>query len=147
MNLTQIKTAHAARYQDLHLTVEFEREIAFLDGVPMRLTHKAYSLLAFLCQHPGELVPRETLLRLVWGYGAEIRTRTLDVHVRRLRKNLGGYGNIYLETVFGVGYRFQPWNIAVRHGLPTAPSVAPAITDATPADWRWKMAGASLDNY
>lgn len=148
MNLTQITAAHAARYQDLHLTVDFEREIAFLDGMPMKLTHKAYSLLAFLCQHPGELVPRETLLRLVWGYGAEIRTRTLDVHVRRLRKNLGAYGNIYLETIFGVGYRFQPWNVAARQGLPSSVSVAPvAATAASPTDWRWKMAGASMDNY
>jgi DNA-binding response OmpR family regulator len=139
MNLTQTAAPHAGRYHDLHLTVDFEREIALLDGMPMKLTHKAYSLLAFLCRHPGELVPRETLLRMVWGYSAEIRTRTLDVHVRRLRKNLGSYGNIYLETIFGVGYRFQPWATATHRELPAAVSVA---TGADPINWRWKMDGA-----
>ena len=44
------------------------------------------------------------------GYGAEIRTRTLDVHVRRLRKKLGGYADQYIETIFGIGYRFQPFH-------------------------------------
>jgi DNA-binding response OmpR family regulator len=140
MNLTETTAPHGGRYQDLHLTVDFEREIALLDGMPMKLTHKAYSLLAFLCHHPGELVPRETLLRVVWGYGAEIRTRTLDVHVRRLRKNLGSYGNIYLETIFGVGYRFQPWNTATRRELPAAASVATPAPATT--NWRWKMDGA-----
>ena len=46
----------------------------------------------------------------VWGYSTEIRTRTLDVHVRRLRKKLGGYADQYIETIFGVGYRFQPFH-------------------------------------
>src|SRR5690242_11000905 len=141
MNLTQTAAPHAGRYHDLHLTVDFEREIALLDGMPMKLTHKAYSLLAFLCRHPGELVPRETLLRMVWGYSAEIRTRTLDVHVRRLRKNLGSYGNIYLETIFGVGYRFQPYRATPVREF-AAGSVGTPAVDASPASWRWKMAGA-----
>ena len=60
-------------------------------------------------RHAGEIIPREALLMQVWGYGAEIRTRTLDVHVRRLRKKLGGYADQYIETIFGIGYRFQPY--------------------------------------
>src|SRR6266849_4754932 len=108
MNVSQTTAGHADRYQDLHLTVDFEREIALLDGDAMKLTYKAFKLLAFLARHPGQLISRETLLMLVWGYGEEIRTRTLDVHIRRLRKNLGCYATQYIETVFGVGYRFQP---------------------------------------
>ena len=63
-----------------------------------------------LVQHAGEIIPRDALLLRVWGYGSEIRTRTLDVHVRRLRKKLGGYADQYIETIFGIGYRFQPFH-------------------------------------
>jgi DNA-binding response OmpR family regulator len=76
----------------------------------MTLTRKEYDLLALLVQHAGEIIPREALLMRVWGYGAEIRTRTLDVHVRRLRKKLGGFAEQYIETIFGIGYRFQPFH-------------------------------------
>jgi DNA-binding response OmpR family regulator len=111
MDLQQTTATGVERYQDSHLSVDFERETAHLDGAPMKLTAKAFSLLAFLARHPGQLVPRETLLMLIWGYGEEIRTRTLDVHVRRLRKSLGKYGTVYIETIFGVGYRFQPYKM------------------------------------
>jgi DNA-binding response OmpR family regulator len=81
----------------------------------MSLTRKEYDLLALLVRHAGEIIPREALLMQVWGYGAEIRTRTLDVHVRRLRKKLGCYADRYIETIFGIGYRFQPYG-APRYG-------------------------------
>jgi DNA-binding response OmpR family regulator len=115
---------HTTRYQDAHLTVDFEREMAYLDDSRMRLTYKAYSLLAFLVRHPGELVPRDTLLLRVWGYNPEIRTRTLDVHIRRLRKSLGAYGTAYVETIFGIGYRFQPFHGSARHDAPGVTAVA-----------------------
>ena len=75
----------------------------------MVLTRKEYELLALLVQHAGEIIPREALLMEIWGYGSEIRTRTLDVHIRRLRKKLGRYADQYIETIFGIGYRFQPY--------------------------------------
>ena len=65
MNVTQSSAAHAERYQDLHLSVDFERETAVLDGMRMKLTYKAFALLAFLVRHPGQLIPRDTLLMLV----------------------------------------------------------------------------------
>jgi DNA-binding response OmpR family regulator len=52
------------------------------------------------------------LLREIWGYGSGIRTRTLDVHVRRVRKKLGAFADQYIETIFGIGYRFQPYRLA-----------------------------------
>ena len=134
MDLQQTTATGVERYQDLHLTVDFERETAHLDGAPMKLTAKAFSLLAFLARHPGQLVPRETLLMLIWGYGEEIRTRTLDVHVRRLRKSLGKYGTVYIETIFGVGYRFQPFKMQAS---------APANILTMAVAPVWKMAGNS----
>ena len=97
-------------YQDEHLTIDFDHQAAVLDNQPMVLTRKEYDLLALLVQHAGEIIPREALLMRVWGYGAEIRTRTLDVHVRRLRKKLGVFADQYIETIFGIGYRFQPFH-------------------------------------
>jgi len=97
-------------YRDEHLFIDFDQQLAMLDAERITLTRKEYDLLALLVQHAGEIIPREALLLRVWGYGSEIRTRTLDVHVRRLRKKLGGYADQYIETIFGIGYRFQPYH-------------------------------------
>jgi DNA-binding response OmpR family regulator len=98
-------------YQDSHLTITFGRQRVELDGKVVTLTRKEYELLALLAQNAGEIVPRDTLLRLVWGYQEGVRTRTLDVHVRRLRKKLAPLSGQYIETIFGVGYRFQPYRL------------------------------------
>ena len=62
----------------------------------------------------------------VWGYSTEIRTRTLDVHIRHLRKKLGAYADVYIETVFGVGHRFQPFGSSLRL-QPAAPAEQPLM--------------------
>jgi DNA-binding response OmpR family regulator len=97
-------------YRDEHLAMDFTQQAVVLDSERVILTRKEYDLLALMVQHAGEIIPREALLMQVWGYSPEIRTRTLDVHVRRLRKKLGGYADQYIETIFGVGYRFQPFH-------------------------------------
>jgi len=97
-------------YGDEHLSLDFQHQTVLLDNQPMTLTRKEYDLLALLVCHHGQIVPRDALLMQVWGYSAEIRTRTLDVHVRRLRKKLGTYADRYIETIFGIGYRFQPFH-------------------------------------
>jgi DNA-binding response OmpR family regulator len=101
-----------APYQDEHLTVDFERRIVSLDSDLVSLTRKEYALLALLVANASEIVPRDALLREIWGYGSGIRTRTLDVHVRRVRKKLGAFADQYIETIFGIGYRFQPYRLA-----------------------------------
>ena len=103
-------TNHVQPYRDEHLSLDFSQQTVTLDSHHMTLTRKEYDLLALLVEHAGEIIPREALLMRVWGYGSEIRTRTLDVHVRRLRKKLGGYADQYIETIFGIGYRFQPFH-------------------------------------
>ena len=109
MKPLQITTTHEQRYHDQHLDLDFARKTALLDGEPLTLTRKEYDLLALLIQNAGELVTRETLLLCVWGYSNQIRTRTLDVHIRRLRKKMGEHSGTYIETIFSVGYRFQPF--------------------------------------
>ena len=110
MGPTAIGSNHTPAYRDEHLVVDFDQQSAALDTERMPLTRKEYDLLALMVAHAGEIIPREALLMRVWGYGAEIRTRTLDVHVRRLRKKLGVYADQYIETIFGIGYRFQPYH-------------------------------------
>ena len=94
-------------YRDEHLAMDFAQQAVILDSERMTLTRKEYDLLALLVQHAGEIIPREALLMQVWGYSAEIRTRTLDVHVRRLRKKLGesAANPKYLHTIRGVGVK------------------------------------------
>jgi DNA-binding response OmpR family regulator len=105
----QITGTHGQPYHDQHLDLDFEHQTALLDSEPLVLTRKEYDLLALLLQNAGELVTREELLMRVWGYSNQIRTRTLDVHIRRLRKKLGENSGTYIETIFSVGYRFQPF--------------------------------------
>ncbi len=113
MDMVQIKS-NTPRYQDAHLELDFNHKMALLDAHRLVLTRKEYDLLSLLVENAGEIVPREVLLSRVWGYGDQIRTRTLDVHIRRLRSKLGTYSMQYLETIFGVGYRFQPYQSARR---------------------------------
>jgi DNA-binding response OmpR family regulator len=110
-------------YGDEHLSFDFHQQVATLDGRRLTLTRKEYDLLALLVQHAGEIVPRDVLLLQVWGYSPAIRTRTLDVHVRRLRKKLGSYADRYIETIFGIGYRFQPFH-APRYFRPVEQPLA-----------------------
>jgi DNA-binding response OmpR family regulator len=109
MGPLQIPIPTVQRYQDQHLELDFEHKVAHMDARPLGLTRKEYDLLALLIQNAGEVVGREMLLYRVWGYSNQIRTRTLDVHIRRLRKKMGEHSLIYIETIFGVGYRFQPF--------------------------------------
>jgi DNA-binding response OmpR family regulator len=96
-------------YRDPHCTVDFQRQAVLIDNRTLTLTRKEFELFAMLVSNAGEIVPRGVLLQSIWGYSREIRTRTLDVHIRRLRKKLGAYGEQYIETIFGIGYRFQPY--------------------------------------
>ncbi|MEN9715527.1 MAG: hypothetical protein RJA35_994 [Actinomycetota bacterium] len=80
---------------------------AKVHGKPMDLTFKEFELLRFLAQHPGRVFTREQLLSEVWGYDYFGGTRTVDVHIRRLRAKLGDLEAL-IGTVRNVGYRFNP---------------------------------------
>lgn len=109
-------TGQPQMYRDTHLTVDFHKQVATLDSSPLTLTKKEYELLALLVGYAGDIVPREEQLMRVWGYSTEIRTRTLDVHIRHLRKKLGAYAGHYIETIFGIGHRFQPFDASRSAG-------------------------------
>ena len=76
-----------------------------LEGTPLDLTFKEFELLRYLAERRGRVFTRPTLLREVWGYDFYGGTRTVDVHVRRLRSKLGPAHEGLVETVRGVGYR------------------------------------------
>jgi DNA-binding response OmpR family regulator len=98
--------ADASEYVDEQLSVDFARMSVRCEGSVVRLTRKEFALLAALVECAGRVATRKHLLEAVWGYRYEGGERTLDVHIRRLRQNLGPCGE-RIETVSGVGYRFR----------------------------------------
>ena len=88
------------------LTIDPDTYSAKLKGRHLDLTYKEFELLKFLAQHPGRVFTRDQLLREVWGYDYFGGTRTVDVHVRRLRAKLGSEYESMIGTVRQVGYKF-----------------------------------------
>ena len=86
------------------ITVDTERRAVWRDGVPVELTLKEFDLLAFLMKNAGKIYSRDKLLELVWDYDYMGDTRTVDVHVQRLR---GKIGADRIETIVKFGYRFR----------------------------------------
>jgi two-component system alkaline phosphatase synthesis response regulator PhoP len=93
-------------YDDGTLYVDPAHFIVRVEGREVKLTRKEFELLALLVRHPDRTLTREYLLDRIWGLADYGHTRTLDVHVRNLRKKLGQA--VCIETVVGVGYRFRP---------------------------------------
>lgn len=89
------------------ITIDEAGYAATLDGQSLDLTYTEFELLKYLVLHPGRVLTREHLLSEVWGYDYYGGTRTVDVHVRRLRAKLGAYDGC-ISTVRNVGYRFSP---------------------------------------
>ena len=96
--------AHVIRSGDV--VVDDATYTARLGGRPLDLTFKEFELLKYLAQHPGRVFTRQQLLQEVWGYDYFGGTRTVDVHVRRLRAKLGPEHEMLIGTVRNVGYRF-----------------------------------------
>lgn len=90
------------------LVVDTNGYTASLHGHPIDLAYKEFELLKYLVQHPGRVFTRAQLLQEVWGYDYYGGTRTVDVHIRRLRAKLGGEYEHLIGTVRNVGYRFDP---------------------------------------
>lgn len=90
------------------IMIDMDRYEVTVDGRKVDLTFKEYELLRVLAANPGRVYSREGLLRTVWGYDYFGGTRTVDVHVRRLRSKINDVEHRFIETVWNVGYRFKP---------------------------------------
>jgi two-component system OmpR family response regulator len=90
--------------------LDFTRRTASVNGRPLDLTTMEFDLLAALVEHPGQVFSRQELLDRVQGNAYEGYERTIDVHIKNLRKKLGDDSQDpgFIETVRGVGYRFSP---------------------------------------
>ena len=88
------------------LVVDFPARIVTVDGKRVEMTPKEYDLLFYMVKNRGLALTRETLISKVWGYDFFGDDRTLDTHIKLLRKSLGNYANL-IVTLRGVGYRFE----------------------------------------
>ena len=89
------------------LVIDQDRYEVRLAGRKVDLTYKEYELLKYIAARPGRVFSREALLRAVWDYDYFGGTRTVDVHVRRLRSKINDVRYQFIETVWNVGYRFR----------------------------------------
>ena len=87
------------------LKIDIESHEVFVDSVQIDLTALEFKLLNQLVETRGRVQSRDQLLQEVWGYSAEVTTRTVDTHIKRLRNKLGSMGK-YVQTIRGVGYKF-----------------------------------------
>lgn len=85
------------------IVVDSQSHRVEVDGEEISLTPKEFELIEILAENRGNVLSREELLRKIWGYNFDGETRTVDVHIRKLRQKLGDYAD-YIETVKGIGY-------------------------------------------
>ena len=92
-------------YHDENWEIEFDSYIVRYQGQEIRLTHKEFELFRYMVERAGRVLTRERLLERVWGWEADVDSRSIDAHIRRLRLKLGPARH-HVETVVGLGYRF-----------------------------------------
>ena len=100
-----VPSAPRRRTRGAHLLADFDAVSVTVDGSAVRLTRREFELLRYLVHNRNRVVSRDRLLERVWGYDRLVETRSVDVHVSRLRVKLGAAGS-QIETVVGLGYRF-----------------------------------------
>ncbi len=105
-------------YRDERLEIDFANRRVLIDSQPVSLTKKEFELLCELAANAGCTMSHVILLERVWGYRNGTRTRTVDVHLCRVRKKLASTGRLYIETIFGVGARFQPFDRRAEDSRP-----------------------------
>ena len=102
---TSAERTVSAGYRGSHLVADFDAVAVAVDGKNVRLTRREFELLRYLVHNRNRVMSRDRLLERVWRYDRLVETRSVDVHVGRLRGKLGLAGG-QIETVVGLGYRF-----------------------------------------
>jgi two-component system alkaline phosphatase synthesis response regulator PhoP len=87
------------------LVIDKSKYLVISKGIELILPRKEFELLVYLSQHPNTIVTREEILQAVWGRDVYVLSRTVDVHIRKIREKIG---EDYIKTVKGVGYMFEP---------------------------------------
>ncbi len=89
------------------IRVDKEAHMVCVDGVPVELSYKEFELLTYFVENPGIALSREKILNGVWNYDYFGDARTIDTHVKKLRAKLGDKGSRYIQTIWGLGYKFE----------------------------------------
>ena len=101
----QVQPRAPLAYRGKHLVADFDAVAVSVDGSQVRLTRREFELLRYLVENRNRVISRDRLLEQVWGFDRFVETRSVDVHVGRLRGKLGQAAQ-QIETVVGLGYRF-----------------------------------------
>jgi len=104
--LSESTKEHEAEFVFGELKLNLDAHQVFINNNEIAFTALEFRLLKHLIDRRGRVQTRDQLLEEVWGYSAEVTTRTVDTHIKRLREKLGSIG-VYIQTIRGVGYRFS----------------------------------------
>jgi len=93
------------------IVIDKEAHRVTVDGIAIDLSYKEFELLVYFMENPGIALSREKILNGVWNYDYFGDARTIDTHVKKLRAKLGEKGSLYIQTIWGLGYKFDTTNI------------------------------------
>ena len=100
-------TSTLGKQKTLNLEINTESYRIFVNGKEAKLTNKEYQLLLYLIHNKNIVISREKILENVWEYDFAGETRTVDVHIKELRKKIGDSGGKFIETIWAIGYRLN----------------------------------------
>ena len=115
-NLRRVESINIEKEEDTNiieegnLKIDIDKYEVQKNGEVVELTHLEFGLLKFLASQKGQVFSRETLLSKVWGYEYYGDTRTVDVHIKRLREKIKDHSDWGIATVWGIGYKFEVRN-------------------------------------
>ncbi len=107
-NVSTLNKENYIYYKDLK--IDLIKNIIYKNNIPLELTIREFKLFLFLFKNKGKVISRGKIFESVWNYENNNQTRSLDVHIRKLRQKLGDESNSYIETIRGIGYKI-PDNI------------------------------------